>query len=158
MVARNVIQAGAFFGEAGLFGEKHRVDFSIAKDESVVWMMDLKDFHSLLEQRPQFYIHLINSIGKRLQKTERRMEGMIFKNSRSCIVEFLHNLGQEQGQREGYDTLVRNLFTHQEIAELTGTSRQTMTTLLNDLRNANIITFNRRRLLIRDLSDLGRAV
>ena len=89
--------------------------------------------------------------------TEKRLESMVFKNSRTRIVEFLHSLGKEQGQRVGYETLVRNFFTHQEIADLTGTSRQTVTTTLNELRNQNIITFNRRRLLIRDLSDLYKA-
>jgi len=44
--------------------------------------------------------------------------------------------------------------THQEIANLTATSRQTVTTVLNDLRNKNILTFNRSRLLIRDLDRL----
>ena len=46
--------------------------------------------------------------------------------------------------------------THQEIANLTATSRQTVTTILNELRNKNIITFNRRRLLIRDMDLLAQ--
>lgn len=158
MMATNIIHSGTFFGEAGIMGEKYRRNFSIAKDESIVWMMNVSDFQSFMEQRPQMYMHLINSIGKRLTKIERRFESMVFKNSRGRIIEFLHTLGKERGQTIGYETLVRNFFTHQEIAELTGTSRQTVTTLLNDLRNENIITFNRRRLLIRDLSDLGRAI
>ena len=44
--------------------------------------------------------------------------------------------------------------THQEIANLTATSRQTVTTVLNELRNDNILTFNRKRLLIRDMEKL----
>ena len=46
--------------------------------------------------------------------------------------------------------------THQEIANLTATSRQTVTTVLNELRNKNILTFNRRRLLIRDMGELAK--
>ncbi len=47
--------------------------------------------------------------------------------------------------------LVRRFLTHQEIANLTATSRQTVTTVLNELRSKNILTFNRRRLLVRDM-------
>jgi CRP-like cAMP-binding protein len=53
--------------------------------------------------------------------------------------------------------LVRKFLTHQEIANLTATSRQTVTTVLNELRNKNILTFNRRRLLIRDMDALAKA-
>jgi CRP/FNR family transcriptional regulator, cyclic AMP receptor protein len=44
--------------------------------------------------------------------------------------------------------------THQEIANLTATSRQTVTTILNELRNHNILTFDRKRMLIRDMDRL----
>jgi CRP-like cAMP-binding protein len=66
----------------------------------------------------------------------------------------LKNLADKKGQRVGYEMLVRKFMTHQEIANLTATSRQTVTTVLNELRNKNILTFNRRRLLIRDMSNL----
>ncbi len=50
--------------------------------------------------------------------------------------------------------LVRNFLTHQEIANLTATSRQTVTTVLNELRNKNVLTFNRKRMLVRDMEKL----
>jgi CRP/FNR family cyclic AMP-dependent transcriptional regulator len=53
---------------------------------------------------------------------------------------------------------VRNFITHQEIANLTATSRQTVTTTLNDLRFKKLLTFNRSRLLIRDLDKLAEEV
>ncbi|RMG79696.1 MAG: helix-turn-helix domain-containing protein, partial [Bacteroidetes bacterium] len=48
--------------------------------------------------------------------------------------------------------------THQEIANLTATSRQTVTTVLNELRTKNILTFNRKRLLIRDMEQLRKEI
>jgi CRP-like cAMP-binding protein len=69
-------------------------------------------------------------------------------------VEFLVNLARTKGQRVGYEWLIRKPVTHQEIANLTATSRQTVTTTLNDLRFKKLLTFNRSRLLIRDLDKL----
>jgi CRP/FNR family transcriptional regulator, cyclic AMP receptor protein len=46
--------------------------------------------------------------------------------------------------------------THQDIANLTATSRQTVTTVLNDLRERNVLTFSRNRLLIRNLAQLEK--
>lgn len=157
IMAKGMVLPGSFFGELGLIGEDVRNDFAIAKDESEIWIFSLADMRRILRNHPSLYMYIIGSVGHRLMKAEKRLASMVFKNSRTRIVEFLHSLGKEQGQRIGYETLVRNFFTHQEIADLTGTSRQTVTTTLNELRNQNIITFNRRRLLIRDLSDLYKA-
>lgn len=93
-------------------------------------------------------------MGSRMLEMENRLESLVFKDSRTRIIEYLHELGNKKGQRVGYETLVRKFMTHQEIANLTATSRQTVTTVLNELRNKNVITFNRRRLLIRDMDQL----
>jgi len=69
-------------------------------------------------------------------------------------VECLVKLTAQKGQQVGYEWVLRNPITHQEIANLTATSRQTVTTTLNDLRYARILTFNRKRLLVRDLEKL----
>jgi len=61
----------------------------------------------------------------------------------------------EKGKPVGYEILVNNFISHQEIANMTATSRQTVTTTLNELRNDNLIYFNRRKLLIRD-KDLSK--
>jgi CRP-like cAMP-binding protein len=92
--------------------------------------------------------------GGRQLEMERRLESLIFRDSRSRIVEFLVNLARTKGQRVGYEWLIRKPVTHQEIANLTATSRQTVTTTLNDLRFKKLLTFNRSRLLIRDLDKL----
>ncbi len=85
---------------------------------------------------------------------EKRLESLVFKDSRSRIIEFLVDLNAKKGQRVGYEWVVRKFITHQEIANLTATSRQTVTTVLNELKTKNIITFNRKRLLIRELDQL----
>ena len=158
MMVKLQVIPGNFFGETGLIGKKTQDDFAMAKSEATIWVFELEILRQVLMNKPKLYLHLINSIGRRLIKTEKRLESMVFKNSRARIVEFLYNLANEQGQRVGYETLVRDFFTHQEIADLTGTSRQTVTTTLNELRNDNVITFNRRRLLVRDLSGLYEAI
>ena len=57
-------------------------------------------------------------------------------------------------QRIGYEVMFKNHLTHRDIASLTGTSRQTVTTLLNELKDVNLINFDRRRFLIRDMDKL----
>jgi CRP-like cAMP-binding protein len=101
-------------------------------------------------------LFLMKIMGSRMLEMEQRLESLVFKDSRSRVVEFLHDLGEKKGRPVGFEVEVRKFITHQEIANLTATSRQTVTTILNELRNKNIITFNRRRLLIRDMDALAQ--
>ncbi|MDF1867710.1 MAG: helix-turn-helix domain-containing protein [Saprospiraceae bacterium] len=50
--------------------------------------------------------------------------------------------------------LLKHCLTQQDIANITGTSRQTVTSVLNDLKKENLIHFNRRTILIRDVNTL----
>jgi len=85
---------------------------------------------------------------------EERLEAMIFKDSRTRIIDFLVNLAEKSGDRIGYEVVVRKFMTHREIANITATSRQTVTTVLNVLKSNNVITFDRHRLLIRNFEKL----
>jgi CRP-like cAMP-binding protein len=50
--------------------------------------------------------------------------------------------------------MIPTRLTHKDIAALTGTSRQTVTTILNELKDKNLINFDRKKILIRDLETL----
>ena len=97
-------------------------------------------------------------MNERVIEMEDRLESLIFKDSRTRILEFLISRIEKSGQRIGYEWVLRNFITHQDIASLTSTSRQTVTMILNDLRNNNIIQFDRKRLLVRDLDKLKSSV
>ena len=111
----------------------------------------VNDIKSMMRDRNGLSLFLMKIMGSRMLEMEQRLESLVFKDSRSRIIEFLRNLAEQKGRRIGYEREVRKFFTHQEIANLTATSRQTVTTVLNELRNKNILTFNRRRMLVRDM-------
>jgi CRP-like cAMP-binding protein len=90
-------------------------------------------------------------MGRKVDSLERRLESIISKDSRTRIIDFLREMAEENGKKVGFETLIKNNFTHKDIASLTGTSRQTVTTTLNSLKDQNIINFDRRRILIRDM-------
>jgi len=116
--------------------------------------MNNEEMKALMKDSSSVSMFMLKVMGSRVLNMENRLESLVFKDSRSRIVEFLVDEVEKKGQRIGYEYVLRGFLTHQEIANITATSRQTVTTLLNDLRNRNIITFDRRRLLVRDLDAL----
>lgn len=153
-VIKAIIHKGEVFGELSLIGEEKRRDFAQALEPTTLCSMSKSDMTSLLKDRNDLHTFLLKIMGSRVLEMEKRLESLVFKDSRSRVIDFLLDLAEKKGTRVGYETLVKSFFTHQEIANLTATSRQTVTTVLNDLRTRNLLTFNRKRLLIRDLDKL----
>jgi len=153
-ITKAILGPGEVFGELSLIGEERRRDFAVCMEETSLCVITTKEMKELMRDHSSLNIFMMKIMGSRVLEMENRLESLVFKDSRTRIIEFLLNLADKNGQRVGYETLVRKFMTHQEIANLTATSRQTVTTLLNDLRNRNLLTFDRRRLLIRDLEAL----
>ena len=86
---------------------------------------------------------------------ESKLESLIFKDARTRIIEFIKDSVSKSGRRIGYEMLLKHSLTHQDIANITCTSRQTVTLVLNELRKSDLIYFNRGKILIRDMAKLA---
>ena len=153
-VTKAILGKGEVFGELALLGESSRHDTALAMEATSVCVVTLEELRGLMRDRSEVNLFFMKMFASRQLEMERRLESLVFKDSRTRIVEFLVELTRNKGQRVGYEWVVRQFITHQEIANLTATSRQTVTTTLNDLRAQKLITFNRSRLLVRDLEAL----
>jgi len=153
-IIKTILQPGEMFGEFSLTGELKRTDFAQALEPVKVCRIPEKDFESLMEKHGPISLKVNKLIGLRLKKLERRLESLFFKDARARIIDFLLDMAEENGEKVGFETMIKNKLTHQDIANLTATSRQTVTTVLNELRNQNYINFNRKQILIRDLEAL----
>jgi CRP-like cAMP-binding protein len=155
-IIKAVLQPGEIFGELAMIGVKTRRDFAIAMDHNVgICDMSLEKMKQLLFENVDFSIKLNQAIGRKLEKMERRVESLVFKDARTRIVEFLCDLAAQRGVKNDNEVVVSNFFTHREIASLTATSRQTVTSVLNELRNEGLIEFGRKELVIPDLRKLS---
>lgn len=154
-VIKQLIHPEAIFGELGLVGEKNRNETAQSlKEEVNYYTIRIKDFQKILSNNTTVSHQLLHLFGQRMIAAENKLENLIFKDARSRIVNFLHEVVQKRGRPVGYEMLLKHSLTHQDIANITCTSRQTVTLVLNDLRKENLIYFNRGRILVRDMDTL----
>jgi len=154
-IVKTILNAGEVFGELAIAGEEKRNDFAQALDaQTVICPLTIRDMRNLMEDNQELSFTIFKLIGFRMRKLERRLELLISKDARTRVVEFIKDLARERGKKVGFEIMIKNHLKHQDIASLTGTSRQTVTTILNDLKEKNLISFDRRRMLIRDLDQL----
>ncbi len=150
-----ILTAGEIFGELALAGEEKRRDFAQSMDDKTsVCPLSIDDLKELMYGNRELSFKMLKLVGLRLIKLERKMELLVFKDARTRIVEFIKDMASWKGKKVGYEMLIQTKLTHKDIASLTGTSRQTVTTIMNELKEQNLINFDRRRILVRDLEKL----
>lgn len=155
-VIKEILQPETMFGDLALAGETKRSEFAQALHDEVEYLsIKVSDFQQLMQQNQRLVFACLQHLTQRLQRVEERLAKLVLKDARERIIEFLVETAGKEGRRVGYETLLKHHLTQQDIANLTGTSRQTVTSVLNDLRKSNLIYFNRNSILIRDIEKLA---
>lgn len=155
-VIKSILHPRAMFGEESLFGQEYYEDFAkvISSDVTLV-AIRIDAFKELMSGNIQLNFNIVNLLGKKLKKTENRLESLIFNDARTRIVNFIKENANNFGRQVGFEMLLKHSLTQQDIANFTGTSRQTVTSVLNDLKKSNQIYFKRKSILIRDMATLS---
>lgn len=155
-VISSILTSGELFGELALAGEETRRDFAqTMEDNTTVCPLGIDDLKALMKDNHELSFKILKLVGLRLMKLERKLELLVFKDARTRIIEFLKDAAAWKGKKVGYETMIPTRLTHKDIAALTGTSRQTVTTILNELKEKNLINFDRKKILIRDVAKLA---
>jgi len=144
-----VIEAGELFGKfiGSDGGEQEQV---IAVDECLVCYMPFARWQDFIKNHAQLSLSFIKWIGLRIKRMERKMDSLYFKTSRQRIVEQLDDIIKRFGKKDSEGNVTISLsLTHEEIAQLTGTSRQNVNTFLNELRANGYIEYDRNSLIIK---------
>ncbi len=154
-IIKKILEPGEVFGELAIAGQEKRQDFAQVLDKNVrLCAINKDEMLKLLNNHPTLGLKVTTLIGERLQQVERKYENLIFKDAKGRIVEFLKTMALEKGRKVGYEYAIKHKLTHQDIANLTATSRQTVTIVLNELREQGIIGFDRTSFIIHEIDQL----
>ncbi len=150
-----ILTKGEIFGELAMAGEDKRRDFAQVMEQATICPLTTGELKNLMYEDKELSFKILKLIGLRIMKLERKLELLVFKDARTRVIEFLKDAAAWKGVKVGFETMIQTRLTHKDIASLTGTSRQTVTTILNELKEKNLINFNRKQILIRDLDKLA---
>lgn len=133
----------ACFGEMPLLGESLRHAFAEAAEESLLCVMSRADVERLIREQPQVALRMIEVLGKRLALTEARLEELAYRSAPARIAAVLLRLTEG---RAGAAACV----THQEIGDMVGALRETVTKTLDEFQADGLVGLRRGRVLVRD--------
>lgn len=144
-------------GETALLGGETYLDAATATDHGEAVRIPIGLVHDLLK-RPAFGAVMVRLMLERRLQAERRIESLLSRTVESRVAEFLLDAAERHGIPESRGTLIGVKYTHQEIADYVGSTRETVTLTLGDLKRRELILFDHRRVVIVDPAQLRRLV
>jgi len=131
----------------GQLYSRHSEAAVTALDDCELWIFPMPVFKRILTADPEIPLRLIKILGHILKKTNDALQNLAFREVSSRLARFLLEQADENGAGGSVFPLP---FTHEEMANLIGSTRQTVTSLLNRWDKNGIIVIGRRRLAIKD--------
>lgn len=139
---------GAIFGEMSLVGQGMHNTFAEAVDECVLCVMSRADVERLMREKPEVAFRFFETMGDRVSQLETRLESIAFKSVPARLAALLLRLaaGSNGGQIRGY--------THQDLSEMLGTYRETITQTLNEFKAQGLVEIGRKQIVVLDKARL----
>jgi CRP/FNR family transcriptional regulator len=152
-----LVEPGEIFGELALTGEEARQDTAEAVEDVVLATVRREHVLWLAGRKPTLALRLMKVVGDRRRQMETRVEWVLFAGVHRRLVELLIELAKRYGVPVPEGLALRVQLSQKEIAHLIGSTRETTSSTLNQLRKAGLIFIQRRRLIIRNLDELERS-
>ena len=145
-----MLNKGEFFGEMALLDGESRSANVIALEKTEVLTLNRKDFLSVLEEYPQIAIQLLKEMAHRLRKSDRQIASLSLSDAEKRIALCILRFADEQGVIKNGEVNIPKIPIQQDIANMSGTSRETVSRALNLLEKEKFIRREGRELVIKN--------
>jgi len=149
------IEPGELFGELAIFDRDEREEYAEALDACTVVLIPGAEMRQIMEEIPQVALGVTKIIGLRRRRIERRLKSLLFKSNRERLVHLLLELAEQYGTQTPEGTELGIKLSHQDLANVIGSTRETATVVLGELQAQGHLKLGRRKIVIRDLQRLA---
>lgn len=148
------IEPGEIFGELCLVGADDREELAIATCASTIVMIPRNVLQELIGRHASLALSVTQLLGFRRLRIERRLKSLLFRSSRDRLLQLLVELAEQHGDRAQQGIEIRLKLSHQDLASIIGSTRETVTTTLGQLQNEGLVWLGRQRITICDIKRL----
>lgn len=151
-VILDLFREGDYFGEMAVFQLKNKTRSASAEtlEPTVLYALKRKEFLEVLESKPKLALKLLDISMNRLRKANEKIEDLTFLDARSRIIKTILDLSEDHGVSHPEGTLVNMKLTHQQLADMVGTVRETVTKVLLELQSHDYIHIEKKKILLRE--------
>lgn len=145
---------GEIFGELTIVEGGPREEMAEAMESALVTELDRAEFDKVLKTESSVGYKLTKIVTQRRRELENKLEQLVFKDVNAKLAELLLRLAAEHGIEDSRGTLVAIKITHQEMANLIGSTRETVSLTLSQFKKKGLIDNDGRKVILTDREGL----
>jgi CRP-like cAMP-binding protein len=151
-VILSVLREGDFFGEMALLDDQPRSAHVIAMQDSNLLVLRREDFQRKLEETPSLAFGLLRELSRRLRQADEKIGGLVLLDVNGRVAQLLLQMADEND-----GTTITRRITHHTIAQMIGSSRETVSRTIRDLADRGLVDVSRKAIVIKDRAALEAA-
>lgn len=152
---KDIIQKGDLFGELTLESDDKNEEYAkVLSDDVTICSFLMSDFEDLLLKNPTLALSYTKFVGLKMKRIKNSYANLISKDAKTRLYQFLKNWAEQEGSKSGNMVTIENYLTQNDIAQIICTSRQTATHLLNEMESNNLLSYNRKEIIIQDITKI----
>lgn len=152
----NFLKPGDMFPHVGFFDQSPYPATTEVVEPAELFAIPIKAFEQTMMENPAIAIKVMRVMGKKILELQAKLQDFGLGDVNYRIVSLLLRLASEHGKPVGEQIQISLSLTHQEFANMVGTTRETVTRLFNLLKKAHILTVERKKIVILDVPALER--
>lgn len=152
------VKPGEVFGELALFDTVERGEYVESAESSVLIRIPKQRIQELMNRELDVALAVTKLVGLRRQRIERRLRTLLFTSNQHRLGHLLLDLAEQFGEAIDGGIRLGLKLSHQEIANLIGTTRETVTILMGKLKADGLISGQRQTVILSDVSRLAESV
>jgi CRP/FNR family cyclic AMP-dependent transcriptional regulator len=134
---------GEYFGEMALLDSEPRSACAITKEPTQLLIFSKNDFMDIFSSNPIAF-NLLKGLITRLREANKKIESLALLDVYGRVARLLIQLAKPQNQK----MVIEDKLTHQEIANMVGSSREMVSIILKELSNGGYITVDKKLITI----------
>ena len=146
----NILGPGEVFAEVLLFNDAPYPATVVAVEDSLVGVIRNRELEALLVQQPRLAVHIIRVMSKKLLYIQSKVKTFALADSQAKIAQTLEYLLERYGRQTGRGVEVALEINRQDIANMAGTTRETVSRVFRTLKDDGVLEDDERRIVVRE--------
>ncbi len=148
------LRKGEFFGEMAILDGEPRSASVVAARSCELLLLYRNVFQEILRTYPEMAARMLVQLSRRLRRANRRIGTLSLMSTCGKVADVIVQIAREQGEKQGDLVVVSHRPAHHEIADMAGTSRETVSRILSQFQKSGYITIDGKKMVILDETKL----
>ena len=143
-----VIWPGKLIGHCALIDVRVRESRCTMTSDSLIIVIPVSSLKKAMSENPGLTSDLLQDIGNTMRSLAHRLASVLLRPKRQRLLDVLSDLANSNGVEHENALLIPQVFSHQQLSEMIGASRETVSIILGQLKAEGIVAYNGRRIMM----------